>query len=113
PRDRHPSAATIFFCSALRWKTLVNKRGEKMRKNAADRLLELVAAKKNPTVVGLDPVWERIPEEVKKSAAAEAANDPIRTVARSFLLFNKMIIDAVKEIVPAVKPQFAFYEQYG
>lgn len=84
-----------------------------MRKNAADRLLELVAAKKNPAVVGLDPVWERIPEEIKKSAAAEAANDPIRTVAKGFLLFNKMIIDAVKDIVPAVKPQFAFYEQYG
>src|SRR5690554_8074057 len=84
-----------------------------MRKNAADRLLALIAAKKNPTVVGLDPVWERIPEEIKESVAAEVGKDPIRTVTRSFLLFNKRIIDAVKEIVPAVKPQFAFYEQYG
>lgn len=81
-----------------------------MKKHAADRLLELIAAKKTPTVVGLDPVWERIPEEIKNSAAGK---DPLRTVANSFLLFNKLIIDAVKDIVPAVKPQFAFYEQYG
>src|SRR5690554_494227 len=84
-----------------------------MRKNAADRLLALIAAKKNPTVVGLDPVWEQMPDEINESVAAEVGKDPIRTVTRSFLLFNKRIIDAVKEIVPAVKPQFVFYEQYG
>lgn len=82
-----------------------------MAVHAVDRLLQLIAEKQNPSVVGLDPVLAYIPEEIKQST--EKDPDPFRMVRRIFVRFNKMIIDAVKEIVPAVKPQVAFYEQYG
>jgi len=82
-----------------------------MAGHAVDRLLQLIDEKQNPSVVGLDPVLAYIPEEIKQSA--EKDMPPFRMVRKIFVRFNKMIIDAVKEIVPAVKPQVAFYEQYG
>lgn len=76
--------------------------------NAADRLISRIKEKKAPIVVGLDPVIERIPAVYftgKEGSFAGAAS--------AVFEFNRDIIDAVYETVPAVKPQIAFYEMYG
>ncbi len=83
-----------------------------MPKNMADRLLEAVDEKENPSVVGLDPRIPRIPNHIKREAK-ENAFSPFEAVKLAIIEFNKGIIDAVKDIVPAVKPQMAFYERYG
>ncbi|MCL2532019.1 MAG: orotidine-5'-phosphate decarboxylase [Oscillospiraceae bacterium] len=69
-----------------------------------DRLNEKIMACKAPICVGLDPVLEAIPT-VYFGGAANAAE--------AIYAFNKDIIDAVYELVPAVKPQIAFYELFG
>ncbi len=79
---------------------------------AADRLLDAIEEKKNPSVVGLDPRIGLIPEHIKEEAAREG-DMPFETVHNALVKFNHAIIDAVKDVVPAVKPQMAFYEQYG
>ncbi len=83
-----------------------------MKKNLADRLLRAVDEKRNPSVVGLDPRINMIPEHVRV-AASEKTEDPFQAVGFAFQEFNRAIIDDIKDIVPAVKPQVAFYEQYG
>ncbi len=82
------------------------------RDNLADRLLEAIDQKKNPSVVGLDPRLNRIPEHLKKEAK-ESTEDPFEAAEKAILEFNKGIIDNIYDIVPAVKPQVAFYEKYG
>ncbi|MBI2639215.1 orotidine-5'-phosphate decarboxylase [Candidatus Peregrinibacteria bacterium] len=72
----------------------------------ADRLIAAIKQKGAPICVGLDPRLEQIPSFIKKGKTFEAA-------AEAILDFNKGIIDAVHDLVPAVKPQFAFYLQYG
>ncbi len=79
---------------------------------AADRLLDAVDEKKNPSVVGLDPRTENIPEHIRTEAVSRSS-EPLEAVYRALVEFNKKIIDTVGDIVPAVKPQMAFYEQYG
>lgn len=59
-------------------------------------------------VVGLDPFLDRFPSELQP----KNINDKDE-IANNILTFNKAIIDAICDIVPAVKPQAAFYEQYG
>lgn len=83
-----------------------------MKRNLADRLLGAIDEKKNPSVVGLDPRIGMIPEHIKEDAV-ERAEDPFEAVRYSFVDFNKALIDSIEDIVPAVKPQMAFYEQYG
>lgn len=80
-----------------------------MAENFADRFLGAVREKKSPLIVGLDPRLENLPPQLK--ALPEQGSH--EAVAEAFLQFNKQIIDAVADIVPAVKPQIAFYEQYG
>lgn len=72
----------------------------------ADRLIKAIQKKGAPICVGLDPRLEQIPNFIKKGDSFEAA-------AECFLEFNKGIIDAVHDLVPAVKPQFAFYVEHG
>lgn len=66
----------------------------------------------NPTVVGLDPTFEMMPEGLKKSCITEYGKTP-KAVAEMFFKFNKEIMDSICDIVPAVKPQIAMYERYG
>ncbi|MEF8874625.1 MAG: orotidine-5'-phosphate decarboxylase [Candidatus Thermoplasmatota archaeon] len=80
--------------------------------NLADRLLNAVDEKKNPSVVGLDPRLWRIPTHLKEEAK-EMSGNPFEAAGEAIFEFNKGIIDAVHDIVPAVKPQVAFYEKYG
>lgn len=80
--------------------------------NFADRLLNLIDEKQNPSVVGLDPRIDMIPQFIKDESI-DRYGDTIKAVAQSFIIFNKKIIDAAYDIVPVVKPQVAFYEKYG
>jgi len=82
------------------------------RDNLADRLLDAIDEKKNPSVVGLDPRLWRIPEHIKKESE-EKTNNPFEAAGRAIVKFNRGIINAICDIVPAVKPQIAFYEKYG
>lgn len=79
-----------------------------------DKLIEKVIICRNHTVVGLDPRLIYVPEYILKEMGGRAAveKSPEKT-AEAFIRFNKEIIDNVYDIVPAVKPQIAFYEQYG
>ena len=76
------------------------------------KLIERIIETKNPTVVGLDPTLSYIPRQIQDEACAEFGKT-LRGAARAYLAFNKGIIDAVCDIVPAVKPQCAYYEALG
>ncbi len=77
-----------------------------------DRLIEKIKSKNNPSVIGLDPRPEFIPMHIRKKAYAEYGEN-LLGAARSMAIFNKKIIDAVWDIVPAVKLQLACYEAFG
>jgi orotidine-5'-phosphate decarboxylase len=78
----------------------------------ADRLNDAVKAKGSAICVGLDPRLEQVPMFIKEKHAG-LYKDPMTIAAESILEFNKGIIDTVADLVPVVKPQVAFYEQYG
>jgi len=78
----------------------------------ADRLTNRISQLNNPTVVGLDPRLAQIPEFIKEEAVDEFGETK-EAAAAAILEFNKGIIDAISDIVSAVKPQIAFYEYYG
>ena len=80
--------------------------------NFADRLLDAIEKKQNPSVVGLDPRLKQIPSFIRDEQVSKFGKT-FEAAASSIFEFNKKIIDAVKGIVPAVKPQMAFYENYG
>ena len=77
-----------------------------------DRLICAIEEKENPSVVGLDPTLEMMPEFLKEDMFKKFGKTP-KAVSNMFLEFNKAIIDEVAPIVPAVKPQIAMYEKYG
>lgn len=77
-----------------------------------DRLLEKIAEKQNPTVAGLDPKLSYIPEHIR-TASYEKYGKTLEGAADALLTFNKGLIDALCDVVPAVKPQAAYYEMYG
>ena len=80
--------------------------------NFADRLLERCRAARSQVVVGLDPRFDRLPDELSRAAVNDFGETP-RAVAEAFLAFNRAVIDAAGDVVAAFKPQAAFYEQYG
>ena len=77
-----------------------------------DLLIEKIEEKQNPTVVGLDPNLAFIPTIIKEEAY-ERYGKTIQGAAEAFYLFNTKIMDGIKDLVPAVKPQVAMYEQWG
>ncbi|MCD8026959.1 MAG: orotidine-5'-phosphate decarboxylase [Clostridiales bacterium] len=79
---------------------------------AFDRLIENIVKMQNPTVAGLDPKLDYVPESIKKRCFAEYGKT-LEGAAAALLEFNKALIDALYDIVPAVKPQAAYYEMYG
>lgn len=83
-----------------------------MGPNFADRLCQGVKARRSHAVVGLDPVLPKLPEFVKREAAAQYGQTA-RGAAAAILAFNKLVIDAVAGSAALVKPQSAFYEIYG
>ena len=76
----------------------------------AQYLSESVRKKGNPVLVGLDPRWESLPPEYRMATEYRLNS---RGVAEAFERFCMAIIDIVAPLVPAVKPQSAFFEQYG
>ncbi|HHW47431.1 MAG TPA: orotidine-5'-phosphate decarboxylase [Clostridiaceae bacterium] len=77
-----------------------------------DKLIDRIKEKKNPSVVGLDPRIEYVPRFIKEKAFS-LYGENMKGACESILEFNKRIIDAVYDIVPAVKLQTAYYEMYG
>ncbi len=77
-----------------------------------DRLIEGIIKKQNPTVVGLDPLLEYLPDHQRKEAFSRYG-ETLEGAAAAIVSFNKGRIDALCDIVPAVKPQAAFYELLG
>ncbi|MDD2533777.1 MAG: orotidine-5'-phosphate decarboxylase [Eubacteriales bacterium] len=78
----------------------------------ADRLTEKIKSTQNPTVMGLDPMLDYIPESLLQRAKAQT-KDSITAIGEALFLFNQALIDATFDLIPAVKPQVAYYEQYG
>ncbi len=77
-----------------------------------DRLIKRIIETKNPTVVGLDPKLDYVPEFIVKKHF-EKSGQTLKAAADALFEFNKSIIDEVYDIVPAIKPQAAYYEMYG
>ena len=77
-----------------------------------DRLIEKIEQTQNPTVAGLDPKLDYVPEYIRKKCF-EKYGETLKGAAKALLEFNKGLIDALYDIVPAVKPQAAYYEMYG
>ncbi len=77
-----------------------------------NRLVEKIEKLEAPIVVGLDPMLEYIPEQILKEAYAKKGEN-LEGAAEAVWQYNKGIIDAVFDLVPAVKPQIAMYEQFG
>ena len=77
-----------------------------------DQLVEKIASLNAPIVVGLDPMLDYVPEHIKK-AAYEQYGETLEGAGEAIWQFNKAIVDAVYDLIPAVKPQIAMYEQFG
>jgi len=77
-----------------------------------DILQDKIRAMKNPTVAGLDARIEYVPEYIRK-AAFEEYGVGLKGAAEAIWQFNVGLIDALCDIVPAVKPQAAYYENLG
>ena len=77
-----------------------------------DRLIERIIETKNPSIIGLDTQIEFVPTSLRETSAAQYGAGA-RAAAEAIYMFNKELIDNIKDIVPAVKPQIAFYELYG
>ncbi|MBQ9321487.1 MAG: orotidine-5'-phosphate decarboxylase [Eubacterium sp.] len=77
-----------------------------------NELINKIRKTQAPIVVGLDPQLGFIPKAVQEKAFAEHG-ETLEGAAAAILAFNKAIVDAVADLVPAVKPQIAMYEQYG
>ncbi len=76
------------------------------------KLIDRIVNTGAPIVVGLDPKLDFVPEEMKKKCFEEKGEN-LEGAAEAFWQFNKEIIDHIYDIVPAVKPQIAMYEELG
>ena len=79
--------------------------------NFSQLLSESIRKKGNPVLVGLDPRWDLLPMTCRSETRGDAPSAPV--VAGAFERFCTAVIDVVAPLVPAVKPQSAFFEQYG
>lgn len=77
-----------------------------------DDLVEKIKYLNNPSVLGLDPMIDYVPEFIKYDFF-KTFGYTLKGASESILEFNKTLIDSIYDIVPAVKPQLAYYEQYG
>ena len=79
---------------------------------SVELLVEKIKEKSNPSVAGLDPKLEYVPEYIVKKCFNEYGKN-LKGASEAILEFNKGLIDALYDVVPAIKPQSAFYEMYG
>jgi orotidine-5'-phosphate decarboxylase len=76
------------------------------------KLMEKIKKTNAPIVVGLDPKMQFIPQHIQAKAFAEYG-ETLEGAAEAIWQFNKEIIDEIYDLIPAVKPQVAMYEQFG
>lgn len=79
---------------------------------SVDLLVEKIKEKNNPSVAGLDPKIEYVPKFIKERSYENYGKN-LKGACEAIWIFNKALIDALYDVVPAVKPQSAFYEMYG
>ena len=77
-----------------------------------DELVKKIQEKNAPVVVGLDPMLSYIPESIV-GRTIEEKGETLEAAAEAVWQFNKAIVDATYDLIPAVKPQIAMYEQFG
>lgn len=77
-----------------------------------DKLIEKIQKTGAPIVVGLDPMMKFVPDHIKKTAFTQKG-ETLEGAAEAVWLYNKEIIDKTYDLIPAVKPQIAMYEQFG
>ncbi|MFZ2539091.1 MAG: orotidine-5'-phosphate decarboxylase [Oscillospiraceae bacterium] len=77
-----------------------------------DKLIKKIIETKNPTVAGLDPKLEYVPNYIKEAAFLKYGHT-LEGASEALLVYNMGLIDALCDIVPAIKPQAAYYEMYG
>lgn len=77
-----------------------------------NQLVKQIQEKNAPVVVGLDPMLSYVPEHIQK-AAFEEYGETLEGAGEAIWQFNKGIVDATCDLIPAVKPQIAMYEQFG
>ncbi len=77
-----------------------------------NKLISKIKATGAPIVVGLDPMMKFVPEHIQKKAFAEYG-ETLEGAAEAIWQYNKEIVDHIYDIIPAVKPQIAMYEQFG
>jgi orotidine-5'-phosphate decarboxylase len=77
-----------------------------------NKLVRKIKETKAPIVVGLDPMLNYVPEHIRKAAFIEKGEN-LDGAAEAIWLYNKGIIDKIYDLIPAVKPQIAMYEQFG
>ncbi|NLC20005.1 MAG: orotidine-5'-phosphate decarboxylase [Clostridiales bacterium] len=77
-----------------------------------NKLIERIKKLQAPIVVGLDPMLDYIPEQILNEAYTNYGEN-LKGAAQAIWQYNKGIIDAIYDLIPAVKPQIAMYEQFG
>ena len=77
-----------------------------------NKLIENIKKTNAPIVVGLDPMLNYIPQHIQKKAFSELG-ETLEGAAEAIWQYNKGIVDAISDLIPAVKPQIAMYEQFG
>ena len=77
-----------------------------------NKLIDKIRKTNAPVVVGLDPMLNYIPKHIQEKAFAEYG-ETLEGAAEAIWQFNKGIVDATCDLIPAVKPQIAMYEQFG
>ncbi len=77
-------------------------------KNMMDKLIDKIKETNNPTVIGLDPRYEMIPACIRNKY-----EENLEGSAKAIEEFNKALIDEIYDVIPAIKPNVAFYEMYG
>ena len=81
-------------------------------KNFMDLLIDAINRVDNPTVMGLDPNLDFVPEHIVMDVV-NRIEDPQERAAEMMYEFNCGLLEAVQGVIPAVKPQLAYYEMYG
>ena len=76
--------------------------------NVIDRLINKIKETNNPTVIGLDPRYELLPK-----CLLEKYPNTLEGISQAIVEYNKALIDETYDVIPAVKPQIAFYEMFG
>lgn len=79
-----------------------------MNQNVMDKLIQKIQEKNSPIVMGIDPRYEMIPEYIKSQFSKD-----LEGFAKMAVVFAKGLIDEVYDIIPAIKPQLAYFEMMG